>query len=187
MSLSFILIIMLPQIDLETLPFGVLGFAARSGTGKTTLLKLLIPILKSKGIRLGLIKHTHHKITFDNRGLTKRVFKEGTDVIAVSPVMSMAEWHHNEEKDALLAGIETYQSLPIDLLLVEGFKAYPFPKIELHRQAVSAPLLCQSDAHIIALVSDVPEQFQQQLSLPLFDSQAIETLADWIIQTQCQK
>ncbi len=171
---------MLPQMMTEPLPFALLGFAARSGTGKTTLLKQLIPVLKSRGLRLGLIKHTHHKITFDNRGLTKKVFELGFDVRAVSETMSMAEWHH--ETEPLLAGIEAYRHLPIDLLLVEGFKALPFAKIELHRAELSKPLLCEEDKHIVALATDVPQQFENQLALPVLDLNNVEMLADWIIE-----
>lgn len=172
---------MLPQMITEPLPFGLLGFAARSGTGKTTLLKQLIPVLKARGLRLGLIKHTHHRITFDNRGLTKKVFEQGVDVRAVSENLSMAEWYHHED-EPLLAGIEAYRHLPIDLLLVEGFKALPFPKIELHRAGLSTPLLCEKDEHIVALASDVPEQFEKQLTLPILDLNNVEMLADWTIE-----
>ena len=46
----------------------LLAFAAWSGTGKTTLLKKLIPALCARGIRPGLIKHTHHDMDVDKPG-----------------------------------------------------------------------------------------------------------------------
>lgn len=170
---------MVSQSTLKTLPFPVLGFAAVSGTGKTTLLKQLIPRLKAKNLRLGLIKHTHHRITFDNRGLTKRVFAQGTNVIATSPNLSMAEWHQENPETALADGIETYRHLPIDLLLIEGFKHADFPKIELHRAVLNRPLLREKDPHIIALASDSPEQIAG-LPLPILDLNHVEGIADWI-------
>lgn len=171
---------MLSQIDLKTLPFALLGFAARSGTGKTTLLQGLIPLLKSRGFRLGLIKHTHHKIIFDNRGLTRKVFAQGVDVMARSTAISMAEWQQKNPKTALIDGINTYRHLPIDLLLVEGFKQVGFPKIELHRQTLNAPLLCHSDPHVVALATDNVGEISQKTNLPILDLNDISSIADWI-------
>lgn len=179
-NVSF-MVIMLPHIDLKTLPFAVLGFAAHSGTGKTTLLQQLIPVLKARGLRLGLIKHTHHRIDFDNAGLSKRVFARGIDVIGVSPELSMAEWHQDNPETALQDGIETYRHLPIDLLLIEGFKQAELPKIELHRAALSAPLLAQQDTHIIAVATDDSQQVATQTHLPLLDLNATDAIAMWII------
>lgn len=170
---------MVSQIDVTTLPFAVLGFAARSGTGKTTLLKQLIPVLKSRGLRLGLIKHTHHRIQFDNAGLTKRVFAQGIDVIASAPNLSMAQWHHDRPDTALVDGIEIYRHLPIDLLLIEGFKRASFPKIELHRSTLNAPLMYPEDSSIIAVASDNANLAVGDLPLlPLNDPALI---ADWVM------
>lgn len=172
---------MVSQSTLKTLPFPILGFAARSGTGKTTLLKQLIPLLKEKNYRLGLIKHTHHRITFDNRGLSKRIFAQGIDVIATSPEQSMAEWHQDNPDTALADGIATYHHLPIDLLLIEGFKHAEFPKIELHRTVLNQPLLYEQDPYIVAIASDSPKQLKH-LPLPLLDLNVIQSIADWIEQ-----
>lgn len=173
---------MLSQSLPKDLPFAVLGFAARSGTGKTTLLKQLIPVLKQHGLRLGLIKHTHHKITFDNRGLTKKVFAAGINVVATSPQLSMAEWHQENADTALFDGIECYRHLPIDLLLIEGFKAAAFPKIELHRAMLQQPLLSEQDKHIIAIASDNGNELTT--SLPILNLNDITAIATWIIDTQ---
>lgn len=173
---------MVSQSTLNDLPFPVLGFAARSGTGKTTLLKKLIPLLKAKNYRLGLIKHTHHNITFDNRGLTKRVFEKGFDVIATSPDISLAEWHHKNPGNSLAEGIATFKHLPIDLLLIEGFKQASFPKIELHRETINAPLLLNNDPHIIAIASDNPRMLKQ-VDRPVLDLNHPEKLTDWVETT----
>ncbi|PIE79352.1 MAG: molybdopterin-guanine dinucleotide biosynthesis protein B [Chloroflexi bacterium] len=170
---------MVSQNLLSTLPFAVIGFAARSGTGKTTLLKQLIPELKSRGLRLGLIKHTHHRIQFDNAGLTRRVFAQGIDVIARADNICLAEWHHDDAENALEQGIEAYRHLPIDLLLIEGFKRQALPKIELHRSTLNAPLLYSHDPGIIAVASDDVNLDSGGLPLlPLNDASAI---ADWLL------
>lgn len=170
---------MLPQMIPKNLPFAILGFAARSGTGKTTLIKQLIPILKQKEIRLGLIKHTHHRVTFDNRGLTKKVFASGCDVMAVSADLSLAEWHQKQPESALVDAINSYRYLPIDLLLIEGFKAAEFPKLELHRQVLNQPLLATQDQQIIAIASD--NSALSVGSLPILDINDIPAIARWLV------
>ncbi|KFE09883.1 molybdopterin-guanine dinucleotide biosynthesis protein B [Vibrio cholerae] len=46
----------------------LLGFAAYSGTGKTTLLEALLPKLTAAGLRIGLLKHAHHDFDVDKPG-----------------------------------------------------------------------------------------------------------------------
>lgn len=166
---------------LASVNFAVLGFAARSGTGKTTLLRQLIPLLKAEQLRLGLIKHTHHHITFDNAGLTRRLFAAGIDVTATSPQISMAEYHLDGDQDPLLSGIDRYRHLPIDLLLIEGFKTTAFAKIELHRQALHQPLLCHTDRSIVAVASDAAD-LSLPHKLPLLPLNTPKTIAAWIIK-----
>lgn len=149
---------MLSQKHLES-RFPLLGFAARSGTGKTTLLIELIPLLKSAGLRIGLIKHTHHGIRFDNAGLTQKLFDKGIDVYADSEQLSIYESHDRQAK-TLSDTLQSTQHLAIDLMLIEGFKHLPFNKIELHRAALNQPLLCNEDSSIIAIASDVPDKIQ---------------------------
>lgn len=174
---------MLSQMIPKNLPFAILGFAARSGTGKTTLIKQLIPLLKKKGLRLGLIKHTHHTVTFDNRGLTKKVFDTGCDVVAVSAELSLAEWHQKKAETALYDAIEHYRYLPIDLLLIEGFKSAGFPKLELHRQVLEQPLLATDDQQIIAIASDNHNQVLAGTLLPVLDLNNVQAIATWIFDT----
>ncbi|MBS9778471.1 MAG: molybdopterin-guanine dinucleotide biosynthesis protein B [Gammaproteobacteria bacterium] len=171
---------MLSQIELQSLPFRVIGFAARSGTGKTTLLKKLIPELKLRGLRVGLIKHTHHAITFDNAGLTKKVFGHGADVIATSPEVSIAEWHQSDAQVALIDGIMSYKQLPIDILLIEGFKKVGFPKIELHRAELQQPLMHPEDTHIVAVATDDRDSIGDCVNVPVVDINTSSEIADWI-------
>ncbi|MPV86480.1 molybdopterin-guanine dinucleotide biosynthesis protein B [Ostreibacterium oceani] len=155
--------VMIPQYKGNRLPFPLLGLMARSGTGKTTLLLQIIPKLKAHGLRIGLIKHTHHGIQFDNAGTTQRAFASGVDVLGCGEGISFAEWHYDDAARAFDQAINHYQQLAyqqarsIDLLLVEGFKSLDFPKIELHRRACQAPLFAPSDQRVIALATDCPE------------------------------
>lgn len=135
----------------------LLGFAAFSGTGKTTLLTQLIPILKSNGVRVGLIKHSHHNFEIDKPG--KDSFR--LRAAGASPVMLVSKSRRAviteitpEKEPRLDDQLKVFDQSELDLILVEGFKAEPFPKIELHRPSLNKPLLYPDDPHIIAIASD---------------------------------
>lgn len=137
----------------------ILGFAAFSGTGKTTLLTQLIPILKQDGMRIGLIKHSHHNFQIDQPGKDSFRLREAgaSQVMLVSTHRRaiITEFQAIRERvldEELLA----FDQSGLDLILVEGFKAADFPKIELHRPSLNKPLLYPNDPSIIAVASDFP-------------------------------
>ncbi len=177
--------VMLTQKQPALVP--TLGFAARSGTGKTTLLKQLIPYFKADGLSVALIKHSHHRVTFDNAGLTRALFERGIDVYADSETLSVYECQR--ESETVLSDTRRYASqLPIDLLLVEGFKHQAFPKIELHRQSLNQALLCENDDNISAVASDTPNETREKLleighNLPVLDLNHKREIYKWILQT----
>lgn len=160
----------------------MLGFAAFSGTGKTTLLKRLIPLLKAAGLRVGLIKKSHHDFAIDYPGKDSYELRQA----GASPVM-LASSHrraiiteHEDRRERSLAEELGYFDLAaVDLVLVEGFKHEAFPKIELHRPALGKPLLFQHDDSIIAIATDAALPVEPHL--PVFDINAPEPLADFIL------
>lgn len=135
----------------------ILGFAAFSGTGKTTLLTQLIPILKAHGLRIGIIKHSHHNFQIDQPGKDSFRLREA----GASPVMLVST-----HRRAIITEIEPIKEPKLDeqllafdqselqLILVEGFKSAEFPKIELHRPSLNKPVLYPNDPSIIAVASD---------------------------------
>ncbi|TRW89730.1 molybdopterin-guanine dinucleotide biosynthesis protein B [Candidatus Methylobacter oryzae] len=135
----------------------VLGFVAASGTGKTTLLAELIPILKQNGLRIGLIKHSHHDFEIDQPGKDSyRLRKAGA-----SPVMLVSRYRRAmitefspENEPRLDDQLKQFDQSELDLILVEGFKTEQFPKIELHRSSLEKPLLYPNDPDIIAIAAD---------------------------------
>jgi molybdopterin-guanine dinucleotide biosynthesis protein B len=153
-----------------TSPVPLLGFAAFSGTGKTTLLRALLPLLNSRGLRVGVIKHAHHTFDVDVPG--KDSYELRRAGAAQMLVGSRHRWALVTETPGLeeprltdlLARLSTET---LDLVLVEGFKAEVFPKIELHRPSLGHPLMCRTDPSIIALATDAP--VQDAPSLPLLD------------------
>lgn len=135
----------------------LLGFAAYSGTGKTTLLTRLIPLLRAQGLRVGLIKHSHHAFEIDRPGKDSYELKQaGANPVMLSSSHRRALMvdHPTPEEPTLNGELAYFDQTGIDLILVEGFKHERFPKIELHRPALGKPLLFPSDDSIIAIATD---------------------------------
>ena len=135
----------------------ILGFAAVSGTGKTTLLEQLIPLLKNQGVRVGLIKHSHHNFEIDKPGKDSyRLRAAGaTPIMLVSSHRRAIITEFNEIKEPCLDDqLLAFEQSELDLILVEGFKAENFPKIELHRPSLNKDLIFPNDPSIIAIATD---------------------------------
>ncbi len=162
-------------------PRPILGFVAFSGTGKTTLLEQLIPLLRERGIRIALLKHAHHDFDIDKPGKDSyRLRKAGASQVMVA---SARRWaliteHPQEQKEPqlpeLLKHLDPEQC---DLLLVEGFKHEHYPKIELQREALGKPPLYPDDPHIIAIACDTP---QVKAPIPVLDINRPQTIGDFI-------
>lgn len=133
----------------------VVSVVAKSGTGKTTFLEKLLPELKSRGLKVGLLKHHGHATPFDAPGKdTYRLAQAGADVVIGASAVQVAIFRQENGSDDLDAVIARHGA-GLDLLLTEGYKRGPYPKIEIHRAERSAELLCQPD-ELLALVSDTP-------------------------------
>ena len=136
----------------------LLGFAAFSGTGKTTLLTKLIPALKDRNIRVAVIKHAHHNFDIDKPGKDSYQIREaGAEemIIASDKMMALMKKNHDDLIEPELQPlIQRLDTRTIDLILVEGFKHERFPKIELNRTELGTPTLYKDDPHIIAVASD---------------------------------
>lgn len=160
----------------------ILGFAAFSGTGKTTLLKKLLPLLRERGVRVGMVKHAHHSFEVDQPG--KDSFELRKAGAAQVLIASRSRWalmvERPREKDPVLDEVllELDQAA-LDLILVEGFKQERFPKIELRRAALKRPLLYPNDDTIIAVATDLPQTLDT--GLPVLDLNQPAMIADFVI------
>jgi molybdopterin-guanine dinucleotide biosynthesis adapter protein len=135
----------------------LVGFAAYSGSGKTTLLTQLIPLLKTKGLRIAVIKHSHHLFDIDQPGKDSYRFRSAganTVLLASKKRRAIMTELTVENEPRLTEQLEHLNPTQIDLILVEGFKADVFPKIEVHRPDHGKPLLYPNDPSIIAVASD---------------------------------
>ncbi|MBE4883029.1 molybdopterin-guanine dinucleotide biosynthesis protein MobB [Enterobacter cloacae complex sp. P39RS] len=159
----------------------VLAISAWSGTGKTTLLKKLIPALCAKGIRPGLIKHTHHNMDVDKPGKDSYELRKAG--AAQTMVASNQRWAlmtetPDEAPLDLAYLVSRMDHSTLDLVLVEGFKHEAVPKILLFRNGarhdVSELML---DEHVIAVASDVA----LSLEVPVLDLNNVEGIAAFIL------
>jgi molybdopterin-guanine dinucleotide biosynthesis protein MobB len=159
----------------------VLGFAAFSGTGKTTLLKQLIPLLAQRGIRVGVIKHAHHNFDIDKPGKDSyELRKAGARQMLVASARRWALMTENDvagdpELDGLVKRLDRDS---IDMVLVEGFKHVPFTRIELHRPALGHPLLYPEDSNIIAVAADATVD---NCKLPLLDLNDAAAVTEFVL------
>lgn len=122
----------------------VLGVAAWSGTGKTTLLEALLPALEQAGVRVGVIKHAHHGFEVDKPGKdSHRLRQAGASPMLVASAKRYALMREtpNQEEADLDRLIELISAEQPDLILVEGFKRWPLPRLVLYREAVGDPSL----------------------------------------------
>ena len=109
----------------------VVGIVGSSGAGKTLLLERLIPEMKVRGWRVGAIKHTHHAFDYDPQGKDSvRLFQSGAEVVAFASSSELVVRHRVESPLALDALVSGHMD-GVDLVLVEGYKALPIPKIEV--------------------------------------------------------
>jgi len=164
----------------------VIGFAAWSGTGKTTLLRKIIPLLRERGIRVGMIKHAHHGFDIDIPGKDSyELRKAGADQMLVASARREAlvvERVSDTDPD-LNRLLTRLDQDTLDLLLVEGFKHETFPKIELYRAARGKPPMYPGDHTIIAVAADsvLPESTE----LPVLDINDPGQVAGFICARFC--
>ncbi|ACX90212.1 molybdopterin-guanine dinucleotide biosynthesis protein B [Pectobacterium parmentieri] len=159
----------------------LLAIVAYSGTGKTTLLKHVIPLLANRGIRVGLIKHTHHRMDIDTPGKDSYELRKAgaaqTIVASSERWALMTETPDQEEPDIYdLAG--KMDASTLDLVLVEGFKHEKIAKIALFRQSLDRELHDLIDEYVIAIAADS----ETDTILPVLDINKPEQVANFIHQ-----
>lgn len=165
-------------------PF-LLAVSAYSGTGKTTLLTNVIPLLKEKGLRIGVIKHTHHDMDIDKPGKDsyelRKAGAEQTLVASNQRWALMTETPQGEDVD-LYQMVSKMDVDTLDLVLVEGFRHEKVPKIVLSRRGLSKSAHDLLDSYAVAIVSD--DDADRQLSLPWLDindpNQVAEFIECWV-------
>lgn len=157
----------------------VFGFAGWSGSGKTTLIEKLIPRFVKRGLRVSLIKHAHHSFDVDQPGKDSyRHRHAGASEVLVTSSRRWVLMHELRGAHEPSFEDQVKHLAPCDLVIVEGFKHAPIPKLEVWREATEEGLLHPQDAHIVAVASDV----KVQTRLPLLDLDDDAGIAEFILK-----
>lgn len=155
------------------------SFVAKSGTGKTTLLEKVIAEMKSRGWRVGVIKHDAHRFDIDHPGKDSyRLTAAGADIMLISSPEKLAVVKRHEAAPPIEELIATYFS-DMDIVLTEGFKKSDLPKIEVHRRERSASLICRDEEHDPTLIA-VASDRELQLDVPAFNLNDATGIATFI-------
>jgi molybdopterin-guanine dinucleotide biosynthesis protein B len=151
----------------------VIGIAGYSGSGKTTLIEKVIPLLVAEGLRVSLIKHAHHAFDVDQPGKDSwRHRKAGCTEVLVSSPTRWALMHEMRGAPEPTLQEQLKRFSPCDVVIVEGYKSEPIPKIEVHRRDARAPLLHPDDPQVVAIATDEPLETSLP-QLPLGDPAAV--------------
>ena len=158
----------------------VFGIAGCSGSGKTTLLEKLIPQLTARGLKVSVIKHAHHGFDIDRPGKDSYRHREaGASEVLLSCNDRWALMHERrEETDVTLDELLAHLS-PCDLVLIEGFKQEPIPKLEVHRPENGKPPLFPDRLDIVAVATDA----DIETTLPKLPLNDISAIADFVMNT----
>ena len=135
----------------------VIGIAGWSGSGKTTLLGKVIPRLTARAMKVSTLKHAHHAFDVDQPGKDSHTHRTaGATEVMVTSANRWALMHELRGAPEPDLAFLLKKFTPVDLVIVEGFKAWPVAKIEIYRKAVGKPPLHPDDKHILGVVSDTP-------------------------------
>ena len=156
----------------------ILGVCGWSGSGKTTLLAAVLPLLVARALRVAAVKHAHHGFDLDRPGKDSwRLREAGAAEVLVASGRRWALLHELDGAEPSLDDLLDRLS-PADLVLVEGWKAHPHPKIEVHRPHLGKPPLWPDMPGIVAVASDAALPACPHPILPLNNAAVV---ADWIL------
>ena len=158
----------------------VFGIAGYSGSGKTTLLEKLIPQFTARGLRVSVIKHAHHGFDIDRPGKDSYRHREaGASEVLLSCNDRWALMHERRDGSDVTLDDLLARLAPCDLVLVEGFKQEPVPKLEVYRPENGKPPLFPERSDIVAVASNVT----LATSLPELALDDVAAIADFVMNT----
>lgn len=166
-----------------TAPMRIFGLAGWSGSGKTTVVTRLLPELTRRGLTVSTLKHTHHAFDIDRPGKDSHNHR-----LAGAQEVMLASGRRWALMRELRGGPEpdvhelARRMAPADLLLVEGFKNHPHPKLEVFRPSVGKPALYPANGTVTAVATDArPEDLEGLNGRPVFALDDAQGMADFIL------
>jgi len=174
-----IVILDIPEARRKAMGMKIMGIVGWSGSGKTSLLIELLPILKAKGLKVSTMKHAHHRFDMDRPGKDSFRHREAgaSEVLVVTSSRWVLMHESREEPEPSIEAL-IERMTPVDLLLIEGFKTHSHPKLEIHRESEGKPLLCPDDPEIVAVATD---RVLPDLKIPQLDLNDPPSIADFIL------
>jgi molybdopterin-guanine dinucleotide biosynthesis protein B len=155
----------------------VLGIVGWSGSGKTALLVAIIPLLRRSGLSVSTIKHAHRGLDIDQPGKDSHRHRlAGAREVLVASSRRWALMHEANEAEPSLPELVARLE-PVDLILVEGFRSYRYPKLEVFRPVLGKPSLWDQEPEVVAVASDSTPDIGLRVLLPLNEP---EIVATWI-------
>jgi molybdopterin-guanine dinucleotide biosynthesis adapter protein len=157
----------------------IIGLAGWSGAGKTTLAAKLIPAIIARGLTVSTVKHAHHGFDVDRPGKDSFTHRAaGATEVLVASSVRFALLHELRGAPELPFAELLAKMAPVDLVLVEGYKREPHPKLEVYREANGKPLIHPDDPYVIAIASDRP---MPAARLPWVSLDDIEAIVDLLL------
>lgn len=157
--------------------FGIIGW---KNSGKTTLVAGLVTELCARGYSVSTIKHAHHTFDLDQPGRDSYKHRlAGAQEVLISSDKRWALIHELQDEPEYDLAVLIEKMTPVDLVLIEGYKTAPHPKIECHRATSEKPLISESDPTIVAIASDTASS---NLGLHVMDLNNIPKIADFILR-----
>ena len=159
----------------------VIGIIGWSGSGKTTLLEKTIPLLIDAGLKVNVVKSSHHNVELEPpRKDSARLRRSGaTEVLLASPyrfaIMHELDGSKLPELGALISRMQD-----ADITLVEGFRHEPIPKLEVYRPSLGKSPTFPTDRSILAVLSDAPPPGNLRQGLEWLDLNDIHQIAAWL-------
>ncbi|HEY6995118.1 MAG TPA: molybdopterin-guanine dinucleotide biosynthesis protein B [Xanthobacteraceae bacterium] len=158
----------------------IIGLAGWSGSGKTTLLAKVIPRIVARGLKVSTLKHAHHAFDVDQPGKDSHTHRmAGATEVLVSSANRWALVHELRGDAELTLAALLDRLSRVDLVLVEGYKREPHPKLEVHRPSLGKPLIHLDDPGIVAVASDEPLAAAR---VPVIDLDDVEGIAEFLMR-----
>ena len=158
----------------------IIGLAGWSGAGKTTLVAKLIPSITARGLTVSTLKHAHHAFDVDQPGKDSYMHRmAGATEVLVSSQNRFALMHELRGAPELTLAQLLGKLSPVDLVIIEGYKRDPHPKLEVFRASVGKPLIHPDDPYVVAIASDVE---LPQMRVPRVSIDDTEAVIDILLQ-----
>lgn len=156
----------------------LIAFVGYSNSGKTTFIESIIPRFTSMNLRVGTLKHAGHTFEPDIRGKDSwRHGRAGASVTVTASAAIIAMTMKTESEPRPQELLHLFKGL--DLVIAEGFKHEPVPKIFVTGREITSLNKGAFDEHVIAVVSDLPVE----TDLPVFSTADAAGVAEFVLKS----